>query len=144
MYLVLIIIHVLICIGLITSILLQAGRGGGLTEAIGGGTVQSVLGTQAPEVLKKATEIAAILFLLTSLGLGMITARRGRSLMQSVQNMQMPAGQTAGQASPGNTMPMPVAPQAPAAPEVPEIPAGDTGSGGAQPSGSGSEAAATE
>lgn len=140
MYLVLIIIHVLICIGLITSILLQAGRGGGLTEAIGGGTVQSVLGTQAPEVLKKATEIAAILFLITSLGLGMITARRGRSLMRNMQNMQVPAGQ----ASPDKAMPMPVAPQAPVAPEVPEMPVEDTASAGTQTSGDGSEATAAE
>lgn len=81
MYIALIAIHVIICIILIATILLQAGRGGGLTEAFGGSdAAQSMLGTQAPALLKKATEVSAIAFLVTSLVLGMVTARRGRSL----------------------------------------------------------------
>ena len=68
MYFILIIIHIIVCIILIATILLQAGRGGGLTEAFGGSdTIQSVLGTQAPIVLKRATEISAVVFLITSL-----------------------------------------------------------------------------
>lgn len=80
MYILLIAVHIIICIILIATILLQAGRGGGLTEAFGGETAQQVFGTQAPIVLKRATEVSAILFLVTSLLLGMVTARRGRSL----------------------------------------------------------------
>ncbi|MBD3379649.1 MAG: preprotein translocase subunit SecG [Candidatus Omnitrophica bacterium] len=109
MYILLIIFHVIICLGLIATILLQAGRGGGLAEAFGGGeSAQSLLGTQAPEVLKKATEIAAILFLVTSLTLGMITARRGRSLFET-----------------GRVPALPVSPETPiAAPkDIPEAPA---------------------
>jgi preprotein translocase subunit SecG len=87
MYYILIGIHVIVCLFLIASILLQAGRGGGLTEAFGGSS-QSVLGTQAPEVLKKATEISAVVFLIVSLVLAMITARRGRSLFEQ---MKVPA-----------------------------------------------------
>ncbi len=79
MYIALLVIHVVVCLVLIAVILLQAGRGGGLTEAFSG-DAQSVLGTQAPVVLKKATTISAIAFLVTSLLLGAITARRGRSL----------------------------------------------------------------
>ena len=82
MYIALIVIHCLMCLVLIAAILLQAGRGGGLTEAFGGGgdAMQSVLGTQAPAFLKKATTVSAIAFLVTSILLGMITARRGKSL----------------------------------------------------------------
>jgi preprotein translocase subunit SecG len=83
MYIFLIVIHIIVCLILIVTILLQAGRGGGLTEAFGGGggdSVQSMLGTQAPVIIKKATTISAIAFLVTSLVLGMVTARRGRSL----------------------------------------------------------------
>lgn len=80
MYILLILVHIIVCLVLISVILLQAGRGGGLTEAIGGDTTQSILGTQAPVILKKATTISAIAFLVTSLLLGMITARRGQSL----------------------------------------------------------------
>ena len=81
MFTVILIIHIIACVVLVAVILLQAGRGGGLSEAFGGET-QSLLGTQAPRVLKKATTISAIAFLVTSLLLGMITARRSRSLFQ--------------------------------------------------------------
>ena len=81
MYMLIILVHVIVCVLLIATILLQAGRGGGLTESATGGGMQSMFGTQAPSVLKKATEVAAIAFLVTSLLLGVITARRGQSLM---------------------------------------------------------------
>ena len=101
MFILLLIIHVIACIVLIAVILLQAGRGGGLAEAFGGDT-QSLLGTQAPVVLKKATTISAIAFLVTSLLLGMITARKGRSLFQG--QMLPPAAQSVPQSS---TVPAP-------------------------------------
>ena len=78
------------CIVLIAVILLQAGRGGGLSEAFGSET-QSLLGTQAPVVLKKATTISAIVFLATSLLLGIVTARRGKSLFQQQGFPMVPA-----------------------------------------------------
>jgi len=93
MYILLIIFHMVVCLILISVILLQAGKGGGLTETFSGEGTQSVLGTQAPVILKKATMGAAIAFLVTSLVLGMVTSRRGRSLLQG---MRLPAaGQTA-------------------------------------------------
>jgi len=83
----------IVCLVLISVILLQAGKGGGLTETFGGEGAQSVLGTQAPVILKKATTVAAVAFLVTSLVLGMVTSRRGRSLLEG---MRLPAaGQTA-------------------------------------------------
>ncbi len=91
MFTLLMIIHIVACIILIAVILLQAGRGGGLSEAFGSEGAESLLGTQAPVILKKATTISAILFIVTSLVLGMVTARRGRSLFD---NMNLPAGAT--------------------------------------------------
>jgi len=80
MYIFLIVIHIIVCSVLIVTILLQAGKGAGLNEMFGGDASQSVLGTQAPVLIKKATTISAVAFLVTSLVLGMVTARRGRSL----------------------------------------------------------------
>lgn len=97
MYILLIIVHVIFCIILIATILLQAGRGGGLTEAFGGGeTAQSILGTQAPVILKKITEASAIAFLVTSLLLGMVTARRGKSLFDRAKLPGMPVASQEG------------------------------------------------
>ena len=104
MYIVLIAIHIIICIILIATILLQAGRGGGLTEAFGGETAQQVFGSQAPIILKRATEVSAILFLVTSLLLGMVTARRGRSLFAGADlsrtQQAMPTGTSTKAAQP--------------------------------------------
>lgn len=81
MYWVIIGIHVIVCIILIAVILLQAGRGGGLSETFGSDAAQSVLGTQAPVILKRATEISAVAFVITCIILGMMASRTTRSVM---------------------------------------------------------------
>ena len=77
-----IVIHSVICLVLIAVILLQAGRGGGLSEAFGGESSQTIFGTKASVFMTKATIAAASLFLVTSLLLGIMTSRRGRSLIE--------------------------------------------------------------
>jgi len=104
MYLILIVIYVIVCLFLIAVILLQAGRGGGLNEAFGG-TAESVLGTQASTVLKRATEVGAVLFLILALVLAMATSRRGRSLFRQTR---MPQAQPTA-AYPGLAEPVPEA-----------------------------------
>jgi preprotein translocase subunit SecG len=105
MYIFLIVIHIIVCFVLITTILLQAGRGGGLTEAFGGDSMQSILGTQASDFLKKATEVSAILFLLTSLSLGVISSGKGRSLLGRTQYPQMPLSGDFTNVPSGSSMP---------------------------------------
>ncbi len=80
------IVHVLVCIILIAVILLQPGRGQGLTgSSFGSGNVQSLLGTRAADFLTKATTVTAVCFLLTSIGLDFIEARKSRSLLEGVR-----------------------------------------------------------
>ena len=76
-------IHVLVSLTLIAVILLQAGKGGGLTESFGGDSSQTILGTKTSVFLKRATEVAAVVFLLTCLTLAVMTSHRGRSLVSS-------------------------------------------------------------
>jgi preprotein translocase subunit SecG len=77
------IVHIIVCFMLILVILLQAGRGQGLTGAsFGSGNVQSLLGTRAADFLTKATTVAAICFLFTCLGLDYLEVRRSRSLLE--------------------------------------------------------------
>ena len=75
-------IHIIACIILIVAILLQAGRGGGLSETFGGDSSQTIFGTKMSVFLTKATVVAACLYLVTCLVLGIMTSRRGRSLIR--------------------------------------------------------------
>jgi preprotein translocase subunit SecG len=76
-------IHVIVCFVLIIVILLQAGRGQGLTGASFGGNVQSLFGTKASSFLTKATSVCAILFLFTCIGLNIIEVQKSRSLFKA-------------------------------------------------------------
>jgi preprotein translocase subunit SecG len=80
------ILHVVVCFVLIIVILVQGGRGQGLTgPSFASGNVQSLFGTQAADFLTKATTVSAICFLVTCLGLNILESRRGKSLMEGVQ-----------------------------------------------------------
>ena len=73
----LIIIHVLVCIALIMIVLLQTGKGSDMGAAFGGGSSQTLFGsTGASTFLSKATTGAAIVFMVTSLGLAWMSSHR--------------------------------------------------------------------
>jgi len=75
-------VHIIACLILIAVILLQAGRGGGLSETFGGmDSSQTIFGTKVSVFLTRATVVAACFFLLTCLVLGIMTSRRGKSLI---------------------------------------------------------------
>lgn len=74
-------IHVLASLVLIAVILLQAGRGGGLSESFGASSTQSILGTKTSVFLKRATAASAVIYILTCLSLAVMTSHRGRSLV---------------------------------------------------------------
>jgi preprotein translocase subunit SecG len=78
-------IHVTASLVLIAVILLQAGRGGGLSETFGGNTTQTILGTKTSVFLKRATAVSAIVYILTCLTLAVLTGHRGRSLVAKGQ-----------------------------------------------------------
>lgn len=83
MYAFLLVVHVFVCIVLIAVVLLQAGRGGGMSEMGGGAsTTSSILGTQTSTFMMRATEICAIIFVVTSLSLAVLSAQRGKSLIE--------------------------------------------------------------
>ena len=83
-------LHIIVCLVLIIVILLQAGRGQGLTGASFGGNVQSLFGTKASSFLTKATSVCAILFLFTCIGLNVLEVQKSRSLFKSPGTQQAP------------------------------------------------------
>ena len=82
MYIFVLIVHVVVCFVLIFVVLLQAGRGGGFSDMMGGGQPQSLFGTQSNEFMARATEVCAVAFIITSLALGMMSTQKGKSLME--------------------------------------------------------------
>jgi preprotein translocase subunit SecG len=99
MYGVLIALHVISCLVLIMVILLQAGKGGGISETFGGsGGLQQMLGTKASAFMTKATAACAVLFLTTSLTLALVSMEKGGSIVEkelSKQGTALPASTAA-------------------------------------------------
>ena len=99
------VVHVLTCIALMVTILLQSGKGGGLAGSFGGGTSQTLFGGRgAATFLSRGATILAIVFFLTSLTLGLsssrVTAVGGRSLIQEEARQRAREGQQAQPAAP--------------------------------------------
>ena len=94
-------IHVMASLVLIFVILLQAGRGGGLSESFGMSSTQTIFGTKTSLFLRRATEVSAVVFLLTCLTLAVLTGHRGRSLVAT--------GQTVVPMTQGSGVPQPLA-----------------------------------
>lgn len=87
-------IHVIACLFLCTIILMQSGRGGGLTENFA--AAGDMFGTQTSEFLIKGTTILAVVFLSTSLSLAFLSSRKDDSLMAGKVAAQPAAANEAG------------------------------------------------
>ena len=82
-----VVIHILICVALILTVLLQSGKGGGLAGAFGaGGTAQTLFGGRgAATFLSKATSWLAVAFMVMSILLAVMSSRgrvKGEGLLQ--------------------------------------------------------------
>jgi preprotein translocase subunit SecG len=77
-------LHVFVCIILVLVVLLQSGKGADLAGAFGGGATQTAFGSRGPaSFLSKMTTFAAVIFMLTSIGLSMIsTPARSKSVLE--------------------------------------------------------------
>ena len=110
MYGLLLALHIIICLSLILTILLQSGKGGGLAGGAFGGTAQTVFGGRgATDFLTKATMVLGGAFFLTSLVLALMSSgTRGpaRSLLQEEARRAIPtAPQQGGAPAPGGVVP---------------------------------------
>ncbi len=94
MYAVLVSFHVLIGVFLIAVVLLQTGKAGSIADVFGGGGSMAAFGARgAATVLSRVTTVAAILFMLTSLGLS-LTRTRQNSIMKGLPVQQQQAPKT--------------------------------------------------
>ena len=79
----LIIFHVIICFVLIVAVLMQSGKSADLAGAFGGGGSQTVFGPRgAGNILSKITTFSAVAFMVTSMGLWILSARGDKSVVR--------------------------------------------------------------
>ena len=95
MYWALIVLHVIVCTFLVLVVLLQAGKGGGIGIAFGGGGSQTVFGSSgAGNFLTRMTAICATVFFLNSLGLAYVSSRSDSSRLQRLAEQKAAAKKT--------------------------------------------------
>jgi preprotein translocase subunit SecG len=83
-------LHVIVCVILVLVVLLQSGKGADLAGAFGGGATQTAFGSRGPaSFLSKMTTIAAVVFMLTSISLSMIsTQTEAKSILETTKQKQ--------------------------------------------------------
>jgi preprotein translocase subunit SecG len=131
MYILVMIVHVVVCLFLIVVVLLQSGKAADLAGAFGGMGSQTAFGPRgSATLLSKATTISAVLFMVTSMALS-ILATRGAGLGTTVLDSAPPSksapakstpapAQKSGQ--PAAATPAPASTQTPAQAPVPAQP----------------------
>lgn len=89
MYELILTLHVLICLGLVVVILIQAGKGAGISGMFGGGSDALFSAPSGSAFLKKVTVGLAVGFVCTTLFLTILHTRRsGRSVLERVPIQQ--------------------------------------------------------
>jgi preprotein translocase subunit SecG len=78
----LVVLHILFGVFLIAVVLLQTGKAGSIADVFGGGGSMAAFGARgAATLLTRATSVAAVLFMITSLALSIVKTSE-RSLME--------------------------------------------------------------
>jgi preprotein translocase subunit SecG len=80
-------LHVIVCVILVLVVLLQSGKGADLAGAFGGGATQTAFGSRGPaSFLSKMTTIAAVVFMITSIALSMISTKKvSKSVLETIR-----------------------------------------------------------
>ncbi|MDO6460813.1 preprotein translocase subunit SecG [Granulosicoccaceae sp. 1_MG-2023] len=86
------VVHVVLCLGVIGLVLIQHGKGADAGAAFGSGASATVFGAQgAASFLTRVTTYAALAFFLTSLVLFYMAAHRDTSGGSVLDNVEVPA-----------------------------------------------------
>jgi preprotein translocase subunit SecG len=119
------IIHILVCIFLVSIVLLQHGKGADIGATFGGGG-ESLFGTEGPvPMLNKITTAAAVIFMVTSISLAYISAHSTTSSVMGGYSVPAPVEQAS-----EVTEPLPDRVPLPATPYEEPVPAQFPGSEG--------------
>lgn len=90
------IVHIIVCLFLIAVVLLQSGKGAEMGAAFGGSS-QTLFGSRgAASFLGKMTTVAAVVFMVTSLTLAIVTSRGGSVIQNAPATQQQPVTPASG------------------------------------------------
>ena len=113
------ILHVIVSLILILVVLLQTGKRADLAGAFGGGGSQTAFGTRgAATFLSKMTTTAAVLFMLTCLGLSIVSGTGSRP-----EGSVLPEDDPVSSSVPAAPVEVPVVPEEPPADSTGDDPA---------------------
>jgi len=114
MVILLTVIHVLVCFFLVIVVLLQSGKAADLAGAFGGMGSQTAFGPRgSATILSKATTIAAVVFMLTSITLSIAATRQGAGSRTVLGNRPVTKQQSAPTPAPAAPAPAPQQQKAP-------------------------------
>lgn len=85
-------IHSLVCLFLMIAILMQSGRGGGLTAEFAG--AESMFGAKTNVFMVRTTTVLATIFMITCLTLAYFSARKNQSLIPDTIAKSAPVSST--------------------------------------------------
>jgi preprotein translocase subunit SecG len=109
-------LHVLVCVFLIFVVLLQQGKGADLS-VFGGGTTQTAFGARgATTLLHKLTVGSFVIFVITTLAIGLPQLREGGGVMKGAKTSKTAPAKPAAPAAPAPVAPAQPAPAAPGNP----------------------------
>src|ERR1041384_5191615 len=83
------ILHVIVCLFLMLTVLLQSGKGGGMGAAFGGGNAATVFGgSGASQFLRRLTAGAGTVFILTSILLAFLASHNNADALEKFGEQQ--------------------------------------------------------
>jgi preprotein translocase subunit SecG len=110
MYALLLGLHLLVCLCLVSVILVQSGKGGGLAGGAFGNATQTVFGGRGgTDFVTRATVVLGVLFFVTSLSMALLTTK-GTGRTRSVVSEAAKRATTAAPATPAPGAPATGAP----------------------------------
>jgi preprotein translocase subunit SecG len=112
MFIVITLIHIIVSFFLIVVVLLQSGQAADLAGAFGGMGSQTAFGPRgSATLLSKATTLAAVLFMITSITLSIHAQRSAASTGSVLEHVQAPAKPAAPAQKSATPAPPPAQPQ---------------------------------
>lgn len=90
-------IHIIVCVFLIIVVLIQAGRGGGLSESFS--SAESIFGTKTNAFLVRATTVLAISFFISCLSLAFLSKQKTKSILKDTKTTKTKITNTTASAS---------------------------------------------